>query len=183
MIWLIGWCRAESMGALATTRFGTGALVNARRSDVRGTFVAQPNRFQFDSRELTLARGEGAEIKYHMTKGAGLVYSWTATGTLTFEFHGEPNVKPSGEGIDYFESYELDDKGKDQGHGTFLAPSTGIHGWFWKNGSSNPVTLKLASAGFFDWVMQNVKDKQTALKPLDPSSLPSHPTIPDHVLR
>jgi hypothetical protein len=148
---------------------------------IRGTFLAQPNRFQLDSRELTLARGEGAEIKYHMIKGAGLVYSWTASANLSFEFHGEPNVKPAGEGTDYFESYELDDKGKDHDNGTFVAPSTGIHGWFWKNGTSDPVTLKVATAGFYDWVLQNIKDKQTALKPLELSSLPSHPTIPDQV--
>jgi hypothetical protein len=148
---------------------------------IRGTFLVQPNRFQLDSRELTLARGEGAEIKYHMAKGAGLVYSWTASANVSFEFHGEPNVKPAGEGTDYFESYELDDKGKDHDSGTFVAPSTGIHGWFWKNGTSDPVTLKLATAGFYDWVLQNIKDKQTALKPLDLSSLPSHPSIPDQV--
>jgi hypothetical protein len=37
------------------------------------------------------------------------------------------------------------------------------------------------SAGFYDWISQNVHDKQTALKPLDPLSLPSHPAIPDQV--
>jgi hypothetical protein len=149
---------------------------------VKGAFIAQPNRFQFDSRELTLAPGEGLEIKYNMKRGAGLIYSWTANGTLSFEFHGEPNVKPTGrEGTDYYESYEVDDAGKDQDNGTFLAPSTGIHGWFWKNGNKQAVTLKLVSAGFYDWISQNVHDKQTALKPLDPLSLPSHPAIPDQV--
>ena len=39
----------------------------------------------------------------------------------------------------------------------------------------------VASAGFYDWVMLNVKDKQTALKPLDLSSMPSHATVPDQV--
>ena len=123
------------------------------------------------------------EIKYNMKKGAGLVYSWTASGTLAFEFHGEPDVKPEGKGgTDYFESYELDDKtGKDQAHGTFVAPSTGIHGWFWENKSSNKVTLKLVSAGFYDWILQNRNDKQVALKPLDAYSGPSHPAIPDEV--
>ena len=150
---------------------------------VKGTFIAQPNRYQIDSREMTLTPGEGMEIKYNMKKGAGLVYSWTASGTLLFEFHGEPDVKPEGRGgTDYFESYELDDKvGKNQGHGTFVAPSTGIHGWFWENKSSNAVTLKLVSAGFYDWILQNRNDKQTALKPMDPTSSPAHPAVPDEV--
>ena len=78
---------------------------------VRGAFIAQPNKFQVDSREITLAPNEGMEIKYNMKRGAGLVYSWSASGILTFEFHGDPDVKPAGrEGTDYFESYELDDK-------------------------------------------------------------------------
>jgi hypothetical protein len=152
---------------------------------MKDTFIAQPSRFQLDSRQITLAPGEGMEIKYNMKKGAGLVYSWTASAILQFEFHGEPDVKPAGkEGTDYFESYELDDKkGRNESHGTFIAPSTGIHGWFWENKSGKNVTLKLVSAGYFDWIMQNRKDKHTALKPTDPYSLPSHPTVPDEVLQ
>jgi hypothetical protein len=152
---------------------------------MRDVFIAQPGPFQFDSREIALTPAEGMEIKYNMKKGAGLVYSWTASAILQFEFHGEPDVKPAGkEGTDYFESYELDDKtGKTQSHGTFVAPSTGIHGWFWENKSGMPVTLKLVSAGYFDWIMQNRKDKHTALKPMDPYALPGHPKMPDEVLK
>jgi hypothetical protein len=81
-------------------------------------------------------------------------------------------------------SYELNDKiGSNHGHGTFVAPSTGIHGWFWENKSGKPVSLKLASAGFFDWIMQNRKDKHTALKPIPLDILPSHPKVPDEALR
>lgn len=152
---------------------------------VRDAFIARPNPFQLDSREITLAPGEGMEIKYNMKKGAGLLYSWTASATLLYEFHGEPDVKPAGkEGTDYYESYELGDKaGKSEEHGTFVAPTTGIHGWFWENKNSTPVKLKLVNAGFFDWVMQNRKDKHTALKPMDAYALPSHPAVPDEVMK
>jgi len=152
---------------------------------MKGTFITQPNHYQIDSREITLAPKEGMEIKYNMKKGAGLLYSWTASGILQFEFHGEPDVKPEGkEGTDYYESYELDRTvGKNQEYGTFIAPSTGIHGWFWENTSASEVKLKLVSAGFFDWVMQNRKNKQTALKPMDLYGLPSHPTVPDEISR
>jgi hypothetical protein len=152
---------------------------------VKNTFIAERRPFQFDSREITLAPGEGMEIKYDMRKGAGLAYSWTASATLFYEFHGEPDVKPAGkEGTDYYESYDLDDKkGKTESHGTFLAPSTGIHGWFWENKSDKPVNLKLVSAGFYDWISQNRKDKHTALKPMDAYALPSHPKVPDEVMK
>ena len=152
---------------------------------VKDTFIAQPGRFQVDSREYTLTPGEGMELKYNMKKGAGLVYSWTASAPLAFEMHGEPDVKPAGKaGTDYFESYELDDKaGRTESHGTFLAPSTGIHGWFWENKTGTPVTLKLVSAGYFDWIMQNRKNKHIALKPTDSYSLPSHPKVPDELVQ
>jgi len=76
------------------------------------------------------------------------VYAWKASGKLAFEFHGEPDQKPS---KDYYESYELDDKvGKDASYGTFIAPSTGIHGWFWQNKGDKDVEFRLMVAGFFD---------------------------------
>ena len=152
---------------------------------IKGVFVAEREKFKFDSREYTLAPGEGMELKYNMKKGAGLVYSWTTSAPVLFEFHGEPDVKPAGkEGTDYYESYELNDKtGKTESHGTFHAPSTGIHGWFWENKSDKPVTLKLTSAGYFDWIMQNRKDKHTAFKPIDVDSLPAHPKLPDEPIK
>jgi len=151
---------------------------------VKGTFIGQPKRYRIDSREIKLAPGEGMEIKYNMKKGAGLIYSWTASEPLLFEFHGEPNVKPAGkEGTDYYETYELDDKvGKNEFHGTFIAPSAGIHGWFWENKSGKEVTLKLLTAGFYDWIFQNRNDKETALKTMEPDSFPGHPKIPDEVI-
>ena len=152
---------------------------------IKDVFIPQRNHFQLDSREITLAPAEGMEIKYNMKKGAGLVYSWTASAILQFEFHGDPDVKPAGrEGTDYYESYELDNKtGRTEFHGTFVAPSTGIHGWFWENKTGAAVKLKLVSAGYFDWIAQNRKDKHTALQPMDPYALPSHPTIPDAVMK
>ena len=152
---------------------------------MKGTFIPQTKGYKFDSREMKLEAGEGVEIKYNMKKGAGLVYSWTASDKLLFEFHGEPNVKPAGkEGTDYYETYDIDNKvGQDQANGTFIAPSSGIHGWFWENKTGKPVTLKLISAGFYDWVFQNRNDKETALKTMDPNETPGHPKVPDEVLR
>jgi len=151
---------------------------------VKGTFIGQTRQYKIDSREIKLAPGKGMEIKYNMKKGAGLVYSWTATNKLLFEFHGEPNVKPAGkEGTDYYETYEIDNQvGKDERHGTFIAPTSGIHGWFWENKTPNEVTLKVVSAGFYDWIFQNINDKETALKTTSLDVIPSHPKVPDEVL-
>ncbi|MGP0072062.1 MAG: hypothetical protein ACLPWF_09020 [Bryobacteraceae bacterium] len=113
-----------------------------------GIYTAQPATYKVDSEDLSLMPGEGVEIKYHMQKGAGMVYSWKANGNVAFEFHGEPDNKPN---KDYFESYELNDKaGADHSYGAFTAPTTGIHGWFWENKGKKEVDIHLTTAGFYD---------------------------------
>ena len=74
---------------------------------VAGVYTGQPKTYKVDTEDINLAPGMGVEIKYHMEKGAGLIYSWKATGPVMFEFHGEPDVKPN---KDYYDSYELVDK-------------------------------------------------------------------------
>jgi hypothetical protein len=136
---------------------------------VKHTFISQPARYKVDSRVIVLAPGEGMEIKYHMPKGGGLIYSWTATETIGYELHGEPDKNPPNTRIGYYESYDLDRKvGKNQSHGVFIAPTTGIHGWFWENTSAKEVTLNLVSSGYYDWIFQNRHDMETILQPSDP---------------
>lgn len=113
-----------------------------------GIYTEQPASYKTHSEDLALGPGEGVEIKYHMQKGAGMVYAWKANGKVLFEFHGEPDNKPN---PDYFESYQLDDKvGKDHAYGSFTAPTTGIHGWFWQNKGAKEVQIHLTTSGFYD---------------------------------
>jgi hypothetical protein len=122
------------------------------------------------------------EIKYHMQKSAGLVYSWTASAPVLYDFHGQPDVAPPGAQTDddYFESYSREDvSGKGQFHGTLVAPTTGIHGWYWENTSAESVEIKIVAAGFYDWVYQNRDEQKTRLRPTDADSLPVHPKVPD----
>lgn len=113
-----------------------------------GIYNAQPSTYKVDTEDLTLFPGDGVEIKYHMQKGAQMVYAWKATGSVTYEFHGEPDQKPN---KDYFESYELNNTvGNDHFYGSFTAPTTGIHGWFWENKGKKQVDIHLTTAGFYD---------------------------------
>jgi hypothetical protein len=126
-----------------------------------GIYTAQPGIFKTDSEDLSLMPGEGVEIKYHMQKGAGMVYSWKATRNVAFEFHGEPDNKPN---KDYFESYELDSQvGKAHSYGSFTAPSTGIHGWFWENKGKKEVQIHLVTAGFYDNAKMMAGDEKVDL--------------------
>jgi hypothetical protein len=149
--------------ATATESTGEQKAAGARPvAAPAGIYTAQPNSYKTDSEDLSLMPGEGVEIKYHMQKGAGMLYSWKASGPVAFEFHGEPDVKPS---KDYFESYELNDKtGADQSSGSFTAPTTGIHGWFWENKGKKEVQIHLVTAGFYDSAKMLAGDEKVDLE-------------------
>jgi hypothetical protein len=95
-----------------------------------------------------------------------MLYSWKANGHVAFEFHGEPDNKPN---KDYFESYELNDKvGADHSTGSFIAPSTGIHGWFWENKGKKQVDIHLTTAGFYDTAKMYAGEAPVPLDLQDP---------------
>ena len=138
----------KALGLLGLSQAADTTAAGRATPAQTGIYTPQPNTYKVDSEDLSLQPGEGVEIKYHMQKGAGMVYAWKATDKVMFEFHGEPDQKPN---PDYFESYELDDKvGKDASYGSFTAPSTGIHGWFWENKGKKDVMFHVTTAGFYD---------------------------------
>jgi hypothetical protein len=103
-------------------------------------------RYKVDSRKYELGPGGKMEFKYQMRKGANLVYSWESTAKVKYEFHGEPNAGPAGT----YQSYAIDDtEGTLRGAGSFTAPFSGIHGWYWENINDTPVTIQLTSSGFY----------------------------------
>jgi len=137
-----------ALGLLGLSKAGDTTAAGRATPVQTGIYAAQPSLYKVDSEDLTLLPGEGVEIKYHMQKGAAMVYAWKASGKVQFEFHGEPDQKPR---PDYFESYELDNKvGQDHSYGSFTAPTTGIHGWFWENKEKKEVQIHLTTAGFYD---------------------------------
>ena len=66
-----------------------------------------------------------------------MVYSWTATGPVIYDFHSEPEGAPPG----YAESF--DKAQAPAANGTYTAPFSGIHGWFWENPGTKLVTITL----------------------------------------
>ena len=101
--------------------------------------------FKVDSVAFTLRPSEGFEYKYRIEKGGGLVYAWTATRPVNYEFHGEHD----GAGLGVAVSYEK--SAGTRGSGSFTAPASGIHGWFWENTTDEAITLTLTSSGFYRW--------------------------------
>lgn len=93
-----------------------------------------------DVTEVTLAPGEGAEVKATMAKGKQLAFDWSVRGgAVNFDTHAD------GAGIDYH-GYG---KGRNsQGEkGTLVAAFDGKHGWFWRNRSGGSVTVTLRTQG------------------------------------
>lgn len=106
--------------------------------------------FRSDEMTLTLAPGEGAEIKALMQKGKQFVFSWVAkNGMLELDMHGEPINARGNEFTSYWKETSRAD-----GHGTFSAPFDGTHGWYWRNGQAQPVTVTLRISGFYEKLFQ-----------------------------
>ncbi|MDP2316293.1 MAG: hypothetical protein Q8P41_25570 [Pseudomonadota bacterium] len=101
--------------------------------------------FRSDEMTLTLRPSEGLEVKATMRAGDQMVYSWTADkGELFFDFHGDPK----GAAADVFTSYEKGSKSAAQGE--FEASFEGVHGWYWKNRTSETISLQLKTSGIYE---------------------------------
>lgn len=112
------------------------------------TVSTQEATFYSDKVEYVLQPYESIEYKYRLTSESTMIYAWVSSGTVTFDFHGEPHDGPEG----FAESYSVG-KG-DAESGAFTAPFTGIHGWFWENRGSDVVTVTLKTSGFYSATLE-----------------------------
>lgn len=110
----------------------------------QGAVTEQPSAFSLDQIYFELAPFESVEYKFRLEAGASLIYSWSATGEVVYDLHAEPDGAEEG----FAESFAAG-RGE-RSHGTYTAPFPGIHGWFWENRGTVPVTVELSAAGFAD---------------------------------
>lgn len=94
-----------------------------------------------DEMKVTLAPDEGTEIKVTMAKGKKVEYSWSSDGgKANFDVHGDSKELD----IDYH-GYG---KGAEQmKEGVIEAAFDGNHGWFWRNRTSETITVTLKTSG------------------------------------
>ncbi|MEK6975810.1 MAG: hypothetical protein AABY18_05660 [Candidatus Thermoplasmatota archaeon] len=98
-----------------------------------------------DTMTIELPAGEDNEFKLHLLVNQSLLYTWTATGPVNFDFHGDPD-RPTRPGE--FSSY---DEAQGTGRsGSFQAPFDGRHGWYFQNVGDVPVTITLQTWGYYD---------------------------------
>ena len=135
------------LSALSEAQQAVDAFAVAAAGDAAGAspvVAPQDREHQQETIEVEVEPRGWMEYKYRLEKGEALLYSWTATSPLHYELHGEPDGAPRG----YAETFETRDA-TDQVFGTFTAPFSGIHGWYWENRGDQAVTIALTTSGFY----------------------------------
>ena len=136
------------LGFTALSQAGTLAPVPPPQGDTlapvqQGAFALYPGEYKFDSREFELGPYEYLEYKYHLAKDATMLFSWTADGDVMHDFHGDPDGAPANA------AQSFDKQPRRRADGSFTAPFSGIHGWFWENPGGETITVRVTTAGFY----------------------------------
>ena len=131
-----------------------------------GPVGVYPRSYQTDTVRFVLGPYDFVEYKYHLEKGATMVFSWTSSAPLLHEFHGDPAAAPDA-------PVSFEKKDRREASGAFVAPFTGIHGWYWENPTAEPVTIALTSAGFYSSAIEFRSDRTRHPHQLTPAVAPS----------
>lgn len=126
-----------------TDPVGTGRLLGLLALGQSQPFAIEEGEYRVDRAELSLYPAEWVEYFYRLDESSNMVFTWEATGPVTYNFHASPDGAPAG----YAESFDAQDLA--EGHGTYTAPFTGIHGWYWENIGTEEITITLTTAGFY----------------------------------
>jgi hypothetical protein len=148
----------ETTGLIELSRAQPPPIVASESGPIR----PQPADYKIDTRQFTLEPFGGyVEYKYELEPGAAMVYTWTATGVVNFDFHTEPDGLPPS-ASDSFERGTAS-----EGRGSYVAPYAGIHGWFWENDEEDPVTVTVTTAGFYTGAKEFRDDGTTDEYPVE----------------
>lgn len=108
--------------------------------------------FTADAIQFTLGPYDYIEYKYPLAEGAQMQFSWKATVPVIHDFHGE---RADGSATSF------DKSTRQESYGSFTAPFTGIHGWYWENPGGDTITVALKSSGFYASSIEFRSDKTT----------------------
>jgi hypothetical protein len=102
-----------------------------------------------DETTISLRPNQGLEVKLDMRQGTRVTYTWSATGPVNFDLHGEPPNPPR----NFSHSYR-NGRGSSGEQGDFTAAFDGTHGWFWRNRSGRDVTVTLRTSGDYQRIIR-----------------------------
>ena len=101
-----------------------------------------------DSVQVSLRAGKGLEYKVKMLKHGRLKYEWaTDHGIVYSDFHGDVKQANPPKHI-YYESYAI--ANVNNMIGNVLVPYEGRHGWYFKNITTNDLTVSIRMKGQYE---------------------------------
>ncbi len=96
-----------------------------------------------DEVSVTLRPNEGKEVKLAMRQGARVNYRWsTDRGVVNYDTHADRTAPPAIKYHGYAKG-----QGKRSDEGVLVSAFDGMHGWFWRNRTSQDVTVTLRTNG------------------------------------
>ena len=101
----------------------------------------QPEEGVSDVWEYELPPYESIEYKYTIEQGERIAFTWEGSDILNYDMHSHPFDG----GVEATESFGVDEAQIQ--HGVYIAPFTGIHGWYWQNRGLEPATVRIEATG------------------------------------
>ena len=101
-------------------------------------------RIRQDTQTWEILPFENLEYKYHLLEGQSLLFDWSSTGDVEYDFHTDAMV----EGEEISDSFAIETGSGAKG--SYVAPYDGIHGIYFENRGGEAVTVTLTAYGFFD---------------------------------
>lgn len=110
--------------------------------------VTTPAAGRADTISVLLQPGQGREIKLAMGDGARVNFAWSARGgVVNYDQHADRTAPPA---IRYHGYRKGNAVASDTG--VLAAAFAGMHGWFWRNRTTAPVTVTLRVSGdYTEW--------------------------------
>lgn len=109
----------------------------------KGIAIPANAKFVSDHWEYELLPYDSIEMKYELAQGQPMIFSWHGSVPLHYDMHSVPDDG----GNPATESFAISDAPAQTA--VYIAPFTGIHGWFWQNQTLNPVTVTIDSTGAY----------------------------------
>lgn len=107
------------------------------------TGEVQPRAGRADTIEVLLQPGQGREIKLAMANGARVDFEWSVNGgVVNYDQHADRTAPPA---IRYHGYKKGTAVASDAD--VLVAAFDGMHGWFWRNRTTAPVTVTLRASG------------------------------------
>ena len=106
------------------------------------TLARSTSPLSHDNISFVLQPYETIEVKYRLKKSDTIVYAWASSVHVDYDMHAQPD----GADQEFSQSY-ADGKANEEA-GSYTAPFSGIHGWYWENRNSEPADISIFVAGF-----------------------------------